>query len=501
MPGPQLAHGQELEDAVLHLVEPVVVVGEHTRSTTEVGVVGGRRAPRQRHQPVEVVADHAVLAGLDRRRLQARHLLARTPQRRLRQLRLLDRLLEALDLECARILLVAELAADDLQLLAQEVVLLRLLGLVADLGEDLLVERDQLALGHRELQRQLEALGYVDLFEQPLAVGDLAHDAGGEVGELARILDVEQRRGEAVVLLLLQLGELAQLLLQQPEQRGRPLALGRDLDQFLRAHDEVRLLAHDLGDARAPQALRHRRHAAVRQLQRLQDAGDDADLVQVGRGLDVLLGVLLQHQEQVAVVGLGLGDDLARHRRVEQQRHHQLRERHRPAQREHEHRVGQRVLHDDRAGCAFALEHDGASAGAGVAGTAAVATAAVATAAVAIVTAATAGATAARTIGRRGRSRVFGAFGSHGGTGCRPARRATEGTHSGPVGGCTCGSEQQPSNTAEKRTRVHEPSRDIHATTLTVPACPSWERLAWTKRPVHPKKGRMHGPRNTRGRS
>jgi hypothetical protein len=110
----------------------------------------------------------------------------------------------------------------------------------------------------------------------------------------------------------------------------------------------VRRLPHQLDDAGAPHALGHRRHAAVRQPQRLQDARDDAHLVHaVGTGL-LLLGVLLQHQEEVAVVRLGLGDDLARRRLVEQQRHHQVRERRRLAQREHEHRVGQGVLHHDR---------------------------------------------------------------------------------------------------------------------------------------------------------
>ncbi len=309
--GLELAHGEELEDAVLDLVEPVVVVGEHARGAREVGVVGRGDAPRQRYEPVEVVADHAVLAGLDRRGLQARQLLARALLRGVGHLRLADRVFEPLELERARILLFAEFTADDLELLAQEVVLLRLLGLVADLAEDLLVERDQFALGHCELQRELEPLLDVDLFEQALAIGDLPHHAGGEVGELARHVDVEQRGGEAGVELLLQFGELPQLLLQQAEQRRRALALRRDLDQLLHAHDEVRLVAHHLDQARAPHALGHRRHAAVGQLEGLVDARDHPDLEDVGGADVLLLGVLLQHQEQVSVVRLGLGAEPA----------------------------------------------------------------------------------------------------------------------------------------------------------------------------------------------
>ena len=65
--------------------------------------------------------------------------------------------------------------------------------------------------------------------------------------------------------------------------------------------------------------LGHRRHAAVRQLERLDDARHHSRFAQVRRCLDLLLGLLLQGEEQVAVVRLGLGDDLARCRRVQQQ--------------------------------------------------------------------------------------------------------------------------------------------------------------------------------------
>ena len=244
---------------------------------------------------------------------------------------------------------------------------------------------------------------------------------------------------EPGVELLLHLRELAQVLLQQAEQRRGALTLRRDVDQFLHAHDHVRLFAHDLDDAGAAQALRHRRHAAIGQLQRLQHARDDADLVQVRRRLRLVLGILLQHQQQVAVVRLGLGDDLAQLRRVEQQRHHQLRERHRLAQREHEQRVGQAVLHHDGVGGLVAVDRDTAGAGrwAGSLAT-----------------------------GRILRGRIVvatvGAITVHGGR-CRTHVQGTEGraVRSRPE-----------ASSPRKKMRAHGSPRGLHATAATVPACP-----------------------------
>ncbi len=62
----QLAHGEELEDAVLDLLEVVVVAVEDLARVLEVEVVLARRVPGQRQDPVEVRADHAVLGALRR---------------------------------------------------------------------------------------------------------------------------------------------------------------------------------------------------------------------------------------------------------------------------------------------------------------------------------------------------------------------------------------------------------------------------------------------------
>ena len=346
VPRLELAHREELEDAILHLVESVMVLGEHFGCAAEVRVVRGALRPRQRCDPIEVVADHAVLGGLDRRRLEPQQLLVGALLRDLRQLRFRDRRLDALQLGAARILLFAELLADQFDLLAQEVVLLRLLGLAANLALQLLVDLGDLDLGHHELEHELQSLFNVRSRKHALAVLHLAQHATREVRELRRVLEVEQGRGEARVHLLLHLGELAQVLLQHTRERLGLLALRGDLDDLLHAHDEMRLLPHGLHAARTTQALRHRRHVAVRQAQRLEHARDDTLLVDAVDARSLLLGVALQHDEEMPVVRFCLGDDLARLRRVQQQGHHQRRERHCASQREREQGVRQLLLYD-----------------------------------------------------------------------------------------------------------------------------------------------------------
>src|SRR6185369_1587895 len=54
--GLELAHGEELEDALLDLLEVVVVLVEHAPGVREVEAVFARQAPWQAGQPVEVGA-------------------------------------------------------------------------------------------------------------------------------------------------------------------------------------------------------------------------------------------------------------------------------------------------------------------------------------------------------------------------------------------------------------------------------------------------------------
>src|SRR5262249_366345 len=60
--GPQLPYGEVLRDPALHVVEPFVVGVEHFTGTERVEAILPRLRPGQRQQPVEIGADHGRFA-------------------------------------------------------------------------------------------------------------------------------------------------------------------------------------------------------------------------------------------------------------------------------------------------------------------------------------------------------------------------------------------------------------------------------------------------------
>ena len=70
----ELRDREVLDDPVLDLLEVEVVVVEDRARVIEVEVVLGERVPRQRENPLEVGADHAVLGGGRRQPLEPREL-------------------------------------------------------------------------------------------------------------------------------------------------------------------------------------------------------------------------------------------------------------------------------------------------------------------------------------------------------------------------------------------------------------------------------------------
>ena len=129
----QALHGEVLEDALLHLLEAVVILLEDLLGVVDVELVLGVLVPRQRDEPVDVVAHDGRLGGHRRHHLELLQLLLRLLARLGRHLLLLDLLLELLDLVLELVLL-AELLLDRPHLLVEVVLLLGLLHLLLDPG-------------------------------------------------------------------------------------------------------------------------------------------------------------------------------------------------------------------------------------------------------------------------------------------------------------------------------------------------------------------------------
>ena len=148
--GLQLAHGQELEDALLDLLEVVVVLVEHRARVREVEVVLGAGVPRQRGDPLEVGADDAVLGRLRRQLLEARELAVGLRPDGVGQ-RELGELVAQLGGLGGGLVELAELGLDRLELLAQDELALRAVDLRLHLRLDLRADRDDLGLAREDI--------------------------------------------------------------------------------------------------------------------------------------------------------------------------------------------------------------------------------------------------------------------------------------------------------------------------------------------------------------
>ena len=170
---------------------------EHLARVRRVEPLLGALRPGHGDQPVEVAADHRGLGRLLALALQPPQLLLGLLGDRLRHPGLGDLALVLLDRAA---LVLAQLLADRLHLLAQEVVALLFLGAGLDVLAD---PAAHLQLGQPlalEVDRQLQAGGDVDLLQQAqlLLAGQVGAEPG-RVGQRARLLDRAQEGGDAAV--------------------------------------------------------------------------------------------------------------------------------------------------------------------------------------------------------------------------------------------------------------------------------------------------------------
>ncbi len=293
----QLPHGQVLEDALLHLVQRVVVAVELLAGVLDVQVVVGLLRPGQVGDPLQVGARDRVLGRSGGDALEAVQLLVGDLLHLGRQAELLDPLAQLVQL----LLLLAQLAQlllDGLELLAQVVLALGLGHLALDLRIDLRAELEDLALAVQKLEDELHPLLQVDRLEDLLLLLDRdVHVGRDQVGQVARLGDALHQLGGGRRQLGHHLDDLAGELLQvDPESLDLHFLLRRLVLDRLDAGLEVRVLLHQLDHAEAGQPLHHERVVVLAHLEELHDPRDGAHRMQV-RGARILL------------LRLALGDD------------------------------------------------------------------------------------------------------------------------------------------------------------------------------------------------
>src|SRR5262249_31641377 len=125
----ELAHAEVFEDALLDLLQTVVVFVEYPPRLVQVEMVGGRDAPGQLHQPLEIAAHHTRLSRLRMQALKPRQLLAAFLGDGNRQSRLINTLPQRQQVGRWRIDL-TQLFSNRLELLTQKVLVLSLANLL-----------------------------------------------------------------------------------------------------------------------------------------------------------------------------------------------------------------------------------------------------------------------------------------------------------------------------------------------------------------------------------
>src|ERR1019366_1721610 len=251
----QLSHRQVLEDALLDLLEAVVVLVEDLAHGADVHVVRRLAVPGQVEDPVEVGADDRVLGAADLHVAEALELLLGDLLGFLRQVRLGDALLEPIEIALVAVVF-PQLLFDRLELLAKHVLALVFAHHLFDLRVDALAHLQDLELPGEQREHLADAVLHVERLEEAgLLVDRRVEVRRHQVGEGARRLDRVDERARLARELR---HELDDLLRDVAETHAEGLGLVVARVALVETRDlrlQVRARLHDLVEPDAAQAL------------------------------------------------------------------------------------------------------------------------------------------------------------------------------------------------------------------------------------------------------
>ena len=273
----------------------------------QIDVVLGLFSPRQTDQPVEVVPERRSLGGIGVHALEPLELLFHLLHGVDRHQGARDLLADALDL-LGQLVPLAQLVLDRLHLLAQVVLALRLVDLVARQRVDLLLHGQHVDLPLQELGDLLETLQRIDGLENVLGVVHPQLEVRGEqVRQSARILEVVRDDHDLGRNGLAERRRPLERLLGAAHQGFALDRVGvhRRLDNPLDLRDEKRAAGNILVDLGAADTLDQHADPVIRQLQHPHDHGDRPDPVQIDAPDLVQVLVLLRQQQHHPVLGQG----------------------------------------------------------------------------------------------------------------------------------------------------------------------------------------------------
>ncbi len=320
-----LLHREILEDALLDLLETVVIFFEDALGVREILVNLGALAPRHLDEPVDVVAHHRRFGRHRRHQLQLAQLRGSLLLGVLRHAGGLDALLELREL-VRRILHFAELLLNGLHLLIQVVLALALLHLLLDAAADALLDPQHVDLAVDEAEHVLEPLPNAGDLEHLLLLGQLErHLRGDRIGQTPRRIDSRQGGQNLRRNLLVELDVLLEARHHGASQDVHLAAiLLTTFGQLLGFRGEA--VRHEqVAQARSSDALHEDFDRAIRQLQELQDRCQRADLVDVLRPRLVDVRLCLGDEQDLAIAGHRLIQRGDRPFAADEQRNHRVR--------------------------------------------------------------------------------------------------------------------------------------------------------------------------------
>ena len=323
--GGQFADGQHLEDAVLDLLQAVVVPVQHPLGLGDVQIVLGEGVPGQVEAGVQIGADDRAFLIAALHLGEAVHLFEKLLFPILVQMEGRDLPAVLLGLG-GGIVVLAQLLADHVELLVEVVVALVLIHRLVYLLGDLLIDLEHPALPVHLLDEQMQTAHQGAFVQNGLLILEAEQEVGRDVlgqeggvgaggdGKHHVLADVGVQSQQVVKALFDVADEdvrLRQLLGLRHPDRGRADGGQQEAAVVLHLGESGAVFAFDQD---ADEVVRHPHH--------LLDLGHDAVSIEVG-GLGVLdLHLLLCHEEDVRVVADGPlhGGDalLAAHLEVEQ---------------------------------------------------------------------------------------------------------------------------------------------------------------------------------------
>jgi hypothetical protein len=285
-----------LEDAALDLVQPEVVLVEHATRLCDVDLRRIVRLPGQLDQPVQVGAKHGGLGRVLVHALETTQLLAGMLPGLVRHAGGVDRAAQLLQFRRG-VGVVAQLLADLAQLLAQHVLALTLVELLAGFLADLARQAQHLDTRAQQRQNLVEPALHVEGLEDvllllTLGVDDVRHHVCQQPGGV-HVLDhrLEFLRGVGQ-----QVDGLGSLLAQLQEARLDLGAAGLDHIDRRDAGDHERPALQELQHAEAALPLHHEVVHPLGRSDVARDAAGRADPVQVVRRHVGQRGIALQQE-------------------------------------------------------------------------------------------------------------------------------------------------------------------------------------------------------------